>query len=301
MTAVVQTESLTKVYRSTSGLIRGLTDLTMSVRAGEVFGFLGPNGAGKTTLIRLLLDFIRPTSGQARLFGLDCRRDAVAIHRRVGYIPGELSLYESMTGREHVDYLAGLSGPVNARRVAELASRFELDLSQPIRTLSKGNKQKVGIVQAFAGDPELLVLDEPTSGLDPLMQLEFHRLLRDTVNDGRTVLLSSHQLDEVQRVADRVAIIREGALVVVDDVGVLRAKAVRRVDIHFAHLVDAAAFRGVEGVVSVDATGDRVTLGVEGSLDAVIKAAARFEVVDLVTREGDLDDVFLGYYASGPR
>jgi ABC-2 type transport system ATP-binding protein len=290
--AAIETRQLTKTY----GHTRGITDVSLEVREGEVFGLLGPNGAGKTTTLRLLLDFIRPTSGSASVLGLDSRRSAVEIHRRIGYLPGELALYPKMTGEQLLAFIAQLSGVPMPPKATALADRLDLDLSRPIGTLSKGNKQKVGIVQAFAFDAELLILDEPTSGLDPLMQDEFHHLVSEAVADGRTVLLSSHRLDEVQRIADRVGIVRDGKLVVVEDVGVLRAKALRQLTFHFAAPVGAEHFIGLAGVDTVESSGDRVRLSVHGSLDAVVKAAAKHEVVDLVAEEGDLDAVFLRYF-----
>jgi ABC-2 type transport system ATP-binding protein len=290
--AAIETRQLTKTY----GHTRGITDVNLEVRQGEVFGLLGPNGAGKTTTLRLLLDFIRPTSGSASVLGLDSRRSAVAIHRRIGYLPGELALYPKMTGEQLLAFIAQLGGERTPAKAAELADRLDLDLSRAIGTLSKGNKQKVGIVQAFAFDAELLILDEPTSGLDPLMQDEFHHLVSEAVGEGRTVLLSSHRLDEVQRIADRVGIVRDGKLVVVEEVGVLRAKALRQLTFHFAAAVRAEDFAGLPGVHDVEVSGDRVRLSVRGAIDAVIKAAAKHEVIDLVAEEGDLDAVFLKYF-----
>ncbi|MGZ8605738.1 MAG: ABC transporter ATP-binding protein, partial [Actinomycetota bacterium] len=199
MTDAVAVERLTKSY----GGVRGVEDLTFSVAPGEVFGYLGPNGAGKTTTIRTLLDFIRPTSGRASVLGLDARSDSVEIHRRTGYLPGEMALYDRLTGAEYVQHLAALRGGVEWAFVVELAERLACDLSVRIRSLSHGNKQKVALIQAFMHRPELLVLDEPTQGLDPLVQQEFHRIVEDVRRDGRTVFLSSHVMPEVERLCDR--------------------------------------------------------------------------------------------------
>ena len=237
---VIVVESMTKSY----GRRRGVVELTFDVRPGEIFGYLGPNGAGKTTTIRALLDLIRPTSGHAALFGMDSHRDAVAIHRRLGYLPGELKLYEGLTGAEYLRYLGSLRGGVPRGRVEALAERLDLDLGQRIRSLSHGNKQKVGLMQALMHEPELLVLDEPTQGLDPLIQREFSALMNETRERGRAVFLSSHVLPEVDRVCDRVAIIREGRLVAVEDIGDLKAKALRTLDIHFEHPAPVAPFAG---------------------------------------------------------
>ncbi|GIV00732.1 MAG: ABC transporter [Actinomycetota bacterium] len=253
MAEVILADGLTKFY----GSRRGVIDLTFSVSPGEVFGYLGPNGAGKTTTIRTLLDLIRPTAGRALVFGLDSHRDAVRIHARVGYLPGEFSLYDHMTGAEYLAYLASLRGGVPAERVAELAERLDVDLSARIRTLSHGNRQKIGLIQAFMHRPELLILDEPTQGLDPLIQHEFYRLIEETRADGRTVFLSSHVMPEVERVCDRVAIIREGRLVAIEEIGDLRAKEMRTLEIRFAAPVQPHAFEGVPGVREAHVNGRR--------------------------------------------
>ena len=220
MTAVVRADRLTKRY----GSERGVTDLDFEVRGGEVFGFLGPNGAGKTTTIRLLLDLIRPTSGRVEVFGLDPRRDGLAVRRRLGYVPGDLRLYDRLTGLELLRYFANLRGTGDTGDAATLAADLELDLERPLKELSKGNRQKAGLVQALMHQPDLLVLDEPTSGLDPLGQQVVHELLRRAAGEGRTVFLSSHVLSEVQRIADRVAIVREGRIELVEEVERLRAR-----------------------------------------------------------------------------
>ncbi|MFN8037955.1 MAG: ABC transporter ATP-binding protein [Acidimicrobiales bacterium] len=292
--AVIATRALTKSY----GRSRGVVDLDLEVDEGEVFGFLGPNGAGKTTTIRTLLDLLRPTSGTAEVVGLDSRRDSLEIRRRVGYLPGDLALYERLTGREHVEWLGELRGGLDQAALDGLVERFQVDLERPIAQLSKGNRQKIGLVQAFMHDAELLVLDEPTSGLDPLMQEEFHALLRETVAAGRSVFLSSHSLDEVQHVADRVGIIRDGQLVAVERVEELRARASRRVDVRFAPGTppDPHAFADLPGVSDVSVRGDLVSFSITGSIRPVLRAAADHEVVDLLSRPADLEEIFLTYY-----
>jgi ABC-2 type transport system ATP-binding protein len=292
MADVILAEHLTKSY----GKQRGVIDLSFAVKPGEVFGYLGPNGAGKTTTIRTALDFIRPTSGRVAVFGLDSQRDSVEIHRRIGYLPGELALYERLTGAEFLQHFAALRRGVEPAYVHELAERFDADLSARIRSLSHGNKQKVALVQAFMHRPELLVLDEPTTGLDPIVQQEFHRLVEEVRTEGRTVFLSSHVMPEVEHLCDRVAIIREGRLVAVEDVGDMKAKAVRTLDIHFAKPVAADAFAGLPGVREVAAQGDVLHLTVAGPLDAIVKAAAGYEVVDLESHEPSLEDIFLAFY-----
>ncbi len=297
MDAIIATERLTKRY----GKQRGITDLTLDVRAGEVFGFLGPNGAGKTTTIRLLLDFIRPTSGRAAILGQDTHQHSVAIRRRIGYLPGDLGLYERMTGHDLLSYFAHLRGGVDPAYVRLLAERFAVDLNRPIRTLSRGNKQKIGLVQALMHRPELLILDEPTSGLDPLMQHTFQTLIREIAAEGRTVFLSSHALAEVELIADRVGIIRAGELAVVQEIGALKEQALRRLEIHFARPVPPEFFHTIPGVRDVAVDGRVLRCTVSGSVDALIKAAARYEVENITSHEPDLEEIFLAYFHEGTR
>jgi ABC-2 type transport system ATP-binding protein len=280
---------------------RGLFGLDLEVGRGEVFGFLGPNGAGKSTTMRLLLDLIRPTSGSARVLGRDTRLHSVEIRRRVGFLPGELALYPKLTGRAVLGYLARLRGGVDERVRDALIDRFDADIDRPIRQLSTGNRQKLGLVQAFMHEPELLILDEPIAGLDPLVQQSFHALLREVSAQGRTVFLSSHTLSEVERVTDRLAILRQGRLVVVDSLDNLRKVAVQRVEIDFGAPVDPEEFRSLQGVKEVEATsGQTLTISFEGSADAVVKTAAAHEVRAIRPREDDLEDIFLRYYREAP-
>jgi ABC-2 type transport system ATP-binding protein len=291
---VVLTEDLTKFY----GKHLGLDGLDLEVRSGEVFGFIGPNGAGKTTTIRLLLDLIRPTRGRLRVLGQDPRSGGATLRRRLSYLPGELPLDGRQSARELLTFLGNLRGGVAQGQIDRLAERLKLDLSRPIRGLSKGNKQKVGLVQAFMGDPELLILDEPSSGLDPLLQQEFLAMVREVRASGRTVFMSSHVLAEVEHVADRVGILRAGRLVAVEDIEVLRQRFVRRVEICFGAPVPAAAFQRLPGVRDVAVDGELLRCVVEGSADALVKAAAQFPVVSLLSHEPDLEEIFLTYYQS---
>ena len=292
----IATTGLSKDY----GSGRGLFELDLEVAHGEVFGFLGPNGAGKSTTMRLLLDLIRPTAGSARVLGLDTSRESLEIRRRVGFLPGDLALYPRLTGRAALDYLARLRGGVDTRMRDSLVDRFDAELDRPLRQLSTGNRQKLGLIQAFMHEPELLILDEPIAGLDPLAQRSFHELLGEVSTQGRTVFLSSHSLSEVERVTQRLAILREGRLVVVDNLENLRKVAVHRLDIEFAEPVDAATFRSLPAVNAAEVSGRTVTISFEGSADAVVKAAASHEVRAIRPREDDLEDIFLRYYRKTP-
>jgi ABC-2 type transport system ATP-binding protein len=293
MTEAIRTHRLTKSY----GRARGVVELELSVRSGEVFGFLGPNGAGKTTTIRLLLDLIRPTRGEVRVFGGDPRRDGVEIRRRIGYLPGDLRLYPRLSARELLTFFAHLRGLNQLGEAPELAERLQLELDRPIRALSSGNRQKVGLVQAFMHRPELLVLDEPTAGLDPLVQQTFNQLIAEARNDGRTVFLSSHVLSEVQHVADRVGLIRDGRLELVDSLEALRAHARSRVEVTFADSAPpAAAFANVAGVRELERAGSKVVFALAGEADPLVKALARYRVRALHMHEADLEDIFLSLY-----
>jgi ABC-2 type transport system ATP-binding protein len=289
---VIATAGLSKDY----GSGRGLFGLDLEVQVGEVFGFLGPNGAGKSTTMRLLLDLIKPTSGSACVLGLDTAAESLEIRRRVGFLPGDLALYPKLTGRVVLDYLAELRGGVDRRLRDSLVERFGADLDRPVRELSTGNRRKLGLIQAFMHDPEVLILDEPIAGLDPLVQQSFHALLAEVSARGRTVFLSSHTLSEVERVTDRLAILREGRLVVVDSLENLRRVAVQRLEIEFGEPVDAREFDGLPGVTEARADGRTVTVSFEGSADPVVKAAARHEVRAIHPREDDLEEIFLRYY-----
>ena len=294
MVAIIETERLTKAY----GAHRGVIDLDLEVGQGEVFGFLGPNGAGKTTTMRVLLDLIRPTSGVARVFGIETTADPVAIHRRVGYLPGEFDLYDRLTGAQTITYFGNLRGGVDRGYVAELIERLDLDPSRRFKEYSKGNKQKVGLVVALQHRPDLLILDEPTSGLDPLIQQTFFALVEEARRDGRTIFLSSHIIDEVDRTCDRVAIIREGRLVQVDRIEAIRELAFHHVELTFHAPVAPALFDGLPGVSDVATRDTVITMRVSGPIGAVVTIAAQHGIVDVVSREPNLEDVFLAQYGN---
>jgi ABC-2 type transport system ATP-binding protein len=292
MAEIIKTEKLTKYY----GSHRGIIEVDLEVGQGEVFGFLGPNGAGKTTTIRVLLDLIRPTSGKAYVFGIESSADPVAIHRRIGYLPGEFALYDRLTGRQTLEYFGNLRGGVDKAYQASLIERFDLDPSRRYREYSKGNKQKVGLVAALQHRPELLMLDEPTAGLDPLVQQTFFSLLREQVKDGATVFLSSHILSEVERSCDRVAIIREGRLVRVDRVDALRDLAHHHVELRFDGKPPEAEFKKLKGVSDVAVEDHILRMRVLGSITPIVQAAARLGVVDFLSREPSLEETFLAQY-----
>jgi ABC-2 type transport system ATP-binding protein len=290
--AAILIDQLTKDF----GATRGVDELDLEVGYGEVFGFLGPNGAGKTTTIRILLDLLRPTSGSAVVLGLDPRRDGVALRRRVGYLAGDFVVDGRQTARELLTYLGNLRGGVAASRIDELAGRLDLDLSRRIQHLSRGNRQKVGVVQAFMHDPELLILDEPTSGLDPFLQHEFSTMARHAATEGRTVFMSSHVMSEVQRTADRVAIIRHGRLTAVEDIEALQRRSQRRVEVVFDQPVSVDDFARIPAVSSATVDGPILRCRLDGRADEFLKVVARHVVVTITAEEPDLEELFFESY-----
>jgi ABC-2 type transport system ATP-binding protein len=284
----IRTEGLTKTY----GHTRGLDGLDLEVTRGQVYGLLGPNGAGKTTTIRLLLDLLRPTFGSVTVLGLRPREDGVALRGRVGYLAGDFVVDGRQTARELLTYLGNVRGGIPARRIGELAERLDLDLDRRIRGLSKGNRQKVGVIQAFMHEPELLILDEPTSGLDPYLQREFAVMARDVAAQGRTVFMSSHVMGEVQHTADRVGIVRDGRLVADEGVEELRRRSRRRVEVVLDEAAQPADFAALAGVSDVEVEGTSVRCRLDGRADELVKALARHGVVTLTAEEPDLEELF---------
>ncbi len=320
MQAAIVTEKLSKAY----GRRLGIADLDLEVRPGEIFGFIGPNGAGKTTTIRLLLGLIRPTGGRAMVLGRDARRESVAVHRSIGYLPGDFGLDVRMTGRQLIRYFSRLRaddggggaapatgqsalGPgrpasrtsASEASAQELADRLGLDLDVPMGRLSRGNRQKIALVQALYHRPPLLILDEPSTGLDPLVQDTFLQILREARDEGRTVFLSSHVLSEVERVCDRVGIVRAGRLAALETTDSLLEKRRKRVSLVFAAPVDASLFAALPGVSDVWVEGPRLSLRLHDGIDAVIKLASRHTVLDMVVENPTLDEVFMSYYDEG--
>jgi ABC-2 type transport system ATP-binding protein len=299
MAAMIEVEGLTKSY----GSKRGINDVSFQVGEGDVFGFLGPNGAGKTTTIRLLMALLHADAGSARIAGLDCWKQSVEIKRLIGYMPGEPALDPNLTGGQILEYFAHLRGGVDHAYLKQLIHRFDLDTSRKFRQYSNGNKRKVVLIQAFMHRPRLLILDEPTNGLDPLNQQEFDRMVLEGRSEGRTVLLSSHVLSEVEKTCTTVGIIREGRLVRTGDVAEVKAIKRYEVTITFASAVPPESFKTLEGVIDVEAVnhGHGVRLTMQGPADAVVKAAAHYPVVSLTSYEPSLEDIFLRYYeGDGP-
>lgn len=291
----IETRKLTKYY----GQARGIVDLDLRIEAGEIFGFLGPNGAGKTTTIRILMDLIRPNSGQAAIFGKDVQANSVEIKSIVGYLPGELALWNNLTGWQILAYLGNLRGGIDPKVINGLAERLQLDLTRKFREYSKGNKQKVGLVQAFMHQPRLFILDEPTGGLDPLNQQEFFRMVTESQAGGATIFLSSHILSEVEHTCDRVGIIREGQMVRVGAVHELVAEKVNRVTLSLAVPAGqdvVATFTSLSSVSQVTATDNTLELVVQGNLDSIVKAAANYPVLSMTSHEPSLEEAFLTYY-----
>jgi ABC-2 type transport system ATP-binding protein len=289
----IMAQGLQKSY----GTVQALRGVDLAVERGQIYGFLGPNGAGKTTTIRCLLDLIRPQAGIVRVLGLDPQADAVEVRARVGYLPGELNLEPNLTAEDTLRYFNDLRGRhTDWDYVRDLARRFELNLKVPVRNLSKGNKQKVGVLQAFMSRPELLLLDEPTSGLDPLMQQEVYRLIREAQATGVTVFFSSHIISEVGAIAQRLAIIRGGVIVEEAEPAHLQSISMRHVHVRFKEPVDLTTINSVPGVSVLSQNGAGITLKVEGDMDNLLKALATYPVSDLETERPSLEEIFLAFY-----
>ena len=288
---IIVIDQLKKSY----GKIQAVKGISMSVERGEIFGFLGPNGAGKTTTIRCMLDVIRPTSGTIRVLGLDARRDKLALHQYIGYLPGDVRLPGNMTGKQIINYFSRLQGrePVLLR---DLVARFDVEMKRPLKGYSKGMRQKIGIVLAFMCDPEVLILDEPTSGLDPLLQKVFNEFLLEEQARGKTIFMSSHIMSDVEKVCHRVAVIRQGELVTVEEVETLREKAGQRVTVEFGDPVTEEELARIPGVSMVKQTNRHYQFNMSGSMDPLIKALSRHEVIRLQAEEAPLEEVFLKFY-----
>lgn len=292
---VVECAGVSKTF----GRTVALRDVDLVVRRGEVLGYLGPNGAGKTTTLRILMGFVRPSAGTVTVLGRDPWRQAAEVHRYVGHLSGEPALHDRLTGREHVRATARLRGRDDVPRAREIAARLDLDLDRPARALSRGNRQKLALVLATMSEPSLLVLDEPTSGFDPLVQQEFQAMLAEHSAAGGSALLSSHVLGEVQRTADRIAVLRAGRLIAVEEMHVLRARSLHRVRARFADAVTRAEFAALPGLRDLEVTGSTLSCSAPAAaLDAIVGRLAGHRLLDLECTEADLEETFLAYYGS---
>jgi len=288
---VIVIDSLHKSY----GKVQAVKGISMRVEQGEIFGFLGPNGAGKTTTIRCMLDVIRPTSGTLRVLGLDAQRDKMELHQRIGYLPGDVRLPGQMTGKQVIDYFSRLQG-LKPVLLNDLVARFDVEMKRPLKGYSKGMRQKIGVVLAFMCDPEVLILDEPTSGLDPLLQRTFNEFLLQEQARGKTIFMSSHIMSDVEKVCQRVAVIRQGEIVTIEEVEKLRQKAGQRVTVEFGDAVSADEVARMPGVSMVTSHNHAYHFNVGGSMDALIKVLSRHEVLRLQAEEAPLEEVFLKFY-----
>ena len=288
---VIVIDTLHKSY----GKVQAVKGISMRVEQGEIFGFLGPNGAGKTTTIRCMLDVIRPTSGTLRVLGLDAQRDKMELHQRIGYLPGDVRLPGQMTGKQVIDYFSRLQG-LKPVLLNDLVARFDVEMKRPLKGYSKGMRQKIGVVLAFMCDPEVLILDEPTSGLDPLLQRTFNEFLLQEQARGKTIFMSSHIMSDVEKVCQRVAVIRQGEIVTIEEVEKLRQKAGQRVTVEFGDAVSADEVARMPGVSMVTSHNHAYHFNVGGSMDALIKALSRHEVLRLQAEEAPLEEVFLKFY-----
>lgn len=291
---VMKIRGLTKYY----GDILGIKDLDLDVYPGEVMGFLGPNGAGKTTTIRTCLAYLRKTAGDVKIFGLDAHKDSVKIKEKVGYLPGDFGMIPGLKVKTFLKYLLSLSGVKSEKKMREIGEILDLEFDKKIKNLSKGNRQKVGIVQAFMADQDLIILDEPTSGLDPLMQQKFYEFLREEKSKGKTIFMSSHILAEVEEVCDRVAIIKEGKLQVIEDINSLQSKMVKKLTVEFGEKVDPQKFK-VEGVNQVKTDGKKISMVITDNLDETIKKVSSHKIITMNLETFSLEQLFLRYYKGG--
>ncbi|UCG56310.1 MAG: ABC transporter ATP-binding protein [Phycisphaerales bacterium] len=289
---ILEIQSLTKRY----GSVCGVKDISFDIGQGEIFGYLGPNGSGKTTTIRIFLDFIRPSSGRARLFGLDSHVHSSKIKSRIGYVPGEYGIYEEMRGAEYLRFFGALRGCQKPPLRDRLIDIFGLDISKRIKSYSHGTRQKLAVVQAFMHDPELLILDEPTIGLDPLMQQRFYELLLEMKNRGKTVFLSSHILSEVEKVCDRVGILKEGELVAIREISEIKRLRLRSIEITFKQEVNESVFR-LDGVRKVERDGNTIQLWVDSNINGILRTISEYPVENMSFRDASLEDIFMEYYS----
>lgn len=289
--SVIEISNLTKTY----GKARGINNISFTVEEGEIFGFIGPNGAGKSTTIRTLLGLIYPTGGSAKIFGKDCIKDGPEIKKEIGYLPSEVFYYDNMKVLDLLKYSASFYKKDCSKRIRELADIMDLDLSKRIDDLSLGNRKKVGIIQGLLHEPKLIILDEPTSGLDPLMQQKFFDLLKDENKKGATILFSSHILSEVQRLCDRVAIIKEGEIVTLEKISALKESTYKKFKIEAAAPIDKEYFQ-IEGVNDLEEDGVTASFLFKGNVNSMMKKIAGIDIVNIWVEEPDLEEIFMHYY-----
>ena len=295
MSSVIKIENLTKYY----GKVKALSSLNLDVNEGEIYAFIGPNGAGKSTTIRILLGMLNPTEGFVEVLGkIPSQKNIVYLFNNIGYLPGELATYEKLTGRETIKFLGNLKHVSDWSYIESLIERLDFDSTRKTKDLSKGNKQKLGLILALMNKPKLLVLDEPTSGLDPLMQQTSIDLLKEIQQNGTTIFLSSHIFSEIDKVAETVGFIKQGELIVEDELDTLKANAVKSLSIEFKHPIPEDLFKDSTNIQIVESKDTSVTINVTGPVDDVIKKISQFEVVDLLSEEASLEDVFMNYYGS---
>lgn len=292
MQNVIELRGLTKQY----GSARGVEGVDLDVKQGTVFGFLGPNGAGKTTTISMLVDLIRPTSGEARIFGLNCHKDGVAIRRRAGFLAGDFALDERLTGLQQLTYFDSLHGGGHQQQIRSLAQRFSSDLSRPIKTLSRGNRQKVGLISALMHDPELLIFDEPTSGLDPLIQAEFNKIVLEHKAAGKTVFISSHMLSEVQEICDEVTFIREGKIIATESMVSLAEHSPKHIRVVSSDKKLHLALQKLSGLSVIASSATKLECSYKGDVNPILNTISKFKVTDVTITDADLETIFMSYY-----
>ncbi|HJP96363.1 MAG TPA: ABC transporter ATP-binding protein [Candidatus Saccharimonadales bacterium] len=289
---VIQLHDVTKRFGSHIAVHK----LNLSIQKGEVVGFLGPNGAGKTTTIRMIMGQIGPHDGEILVFGQDAAQQAKQIHKKVGYVGGDMALEDNLTGMQYLQFIARLQGGVTKHTITELAHRFDCDLSKKIRTLSRGNRQKIALISAVMHNPDLLVLDEPSSGFDPLIQAEFNKLILQYKQAGKTVFISSHILSEIEHLCDRLVFIREGKVVKISSLEELERHALKRLKVVFDDARDVEHFRAIPGVEHIASDGARVVCRFGGSLQDLLRKTAALSVADITIEEADLEELFMQYY-----
>lgn len=292
MNNIIEISNVTKNY----GRVKALSNLNLSVGEGEIFGFLGPNGAGKTTALRILVDYIRSSSGTCKIFGMDTVKDSTTIKKNIGYLPGNIQMYKSMKAIDLLKYFANLRGLTDLDYARDLAKRFDSDIDIKIGNMSKGNQQKIGLIQAMMHKPALLILDEPTSGLDPLIQEQFFNMMEEIRDSGKTIFMSSHILSEVERICDRVSILKSGTIVATENIESLKIKSAQEFEIHFDTDIKKEVFMGLKEIRDLKINGNKLKCTVIGTPNNLLKLATQYTIKKIVTNESNLETTFLSFY-----